>query len=658
MTKRLIYRLFTLFLVSFITVLTVAGQEVPQPIHRSSEKVIIGGKVYYIHVVKKGQTLYSISKAYKVPQKVISQENPILVTGLQEGMILKIPYAPESETETEIQSASRKHDVGHYIYHRFREGETLYSLSKEYNVSVEDILKTNPGIKPDDIPVGMEIKIPGNRVIPEYIEFTSRQEKFRTHRVLKGETLYSLAKQYQVTVDNLLKANDNLQESIHPGQEIRIPENEFVSSQAMEHSQDTTVLPVYYEKPISCDTMPLLGTEKEWRVALMLPMYLDKNSERSYIDSSRVDPSTGKRIRKLIRREPDWIYPPTLNILSFYEGVMLGLDTLGKTGIHAEVTVFDTDRDASVVDSLLRSGALDNMDMIIGPVYPSNLSLVAEWARSRHIPVVSPLSRKEEFLHFNPYTFECRPSKKTEWLRIIRFLTQNLDKNIVIVHAEDTVVQKNYEWVKGQLLEEISHFAHPEIIGIKEVTIPGVISPTDTMNNILLSLDKDRKNLVWVFSDQEGFVSEVSSRLNTVYKDYSLDLVGCSAWRYFKNIELDYFFRLNLRLFTPHFVDFTAGKEKIFIKKYRSKYFTDPSGLSFAWDGYDIITWFLSALYRYGSSFPDCASTYHSPVSIREFRFGRTGWFSGFMNQSFQLIRYHDDYTISVEPFPEADIIR
>ncbi len=657
MTKKLIYRLFSLFIVSFITVLTVTGQEVPQPIHRSSEKVIIGGKVYYIHVVKKGQTLYSISKAYNVPQKVISRENPILVTGLQEGMVLKIPYAPESDTGN--QPVTHQHDTGHYIYHNFGEGETLYSLSKKYNVSVEDILKANPGIKPDDIPIGMEIKIPGNRVAPEHIEFTPRQEKFRTHRVLTGETLYSIARQYQVTVDDLLKANDNLQEAIHPGQEIRIPEKESIASQPEEQVQDTMVVsPVYFEQPISCDTIPLLGAETEWHVALLLPLYLDKNNERSYIDSSRIDPSTGKRIRKLIRRERDWIYPPTLNILSFYEGVMLGLDTLGKRGVHAEVTVFDTDRDASVVDSLLRSGALDKMDLIIGPVYPSNLSLVAEWARSRQIPVVSPLSRKEEFLHFNPYTFECRPSKKTEWLRIIRYLAQNLDKNIVIIHAEDTVVQKNYEWVKGQLLEDISHYAHPEIIGIKEVIVPSIISPTDTMNNILLSLDKDRENLVWVFSDREGFVSEVSSRLNTVYKDYPIDLVGCSAWRYFKNIELDYFFRLNLRLFTPHFVDFTAGKEKSFIKKYRSKYYADPSALSFAWDGYDITTWFLTALYRYGNSFPDCAATYHAPVSIREFRFGRTGWFSGFMNQSFQLIRYNNDYTISVEPFPEADIPR
>ncbi len=649
--KRLIYRLYPLLIVFLLAGVCAIGQEPAPAIHRSSEKVIIGGKVYYIHVVKKGQTLYSISKAYNVPEKVISQENPVLVTGLQAGMVLKIPYVPEKEAgeKNEIKKQAR----GHFIYHVFGEGETLYSLSKKYNVSVDDIVKANPGIQPDDIPIGAEIRIPVKRVLPERIEFSPRQEKYRTHTVVPGETLYSIARQYHVTVEDLHKANGNLQEAIHPGEQLRIPEGEEQYAPEENPPADSLIFPQYYEAPISCDTLPLLGGGKTWKVAMMLPLFLEKNSERSYIDSSHIDPSTGKKIRRVIRRERDWIYPPSLNFLAFFQGVMLGLDTLGKTGVHAEVTVFDTERDVTEIDSLLKTGVLDDMDLVIGPVYPAGFSLLAAWAGKRQIPVVSPLSRKDDFLYFNPYTFQCRPSRQTEWLRVVRYLAQNLDKNIVIIHPEDTVAQRNYDWVKGQLLEEISQYAHPEIIGVKELVVPDVISPTDTMNNISLSLDKDRVNLVWVFSDREGFVSEVSSRLNTISNDYPVELVGCSSWRYFENIELDYFFKLNLRLFTPRFVDYNGGKEKLFIRKYRNRFFSDPDELSFAWDGYDIITWFLEALYRYGSSFPDCASSFHSPLCIGDFSFTRTGWFSGFMNRSFRLIQYNSDYTISVVPFQE-----
>ena len=630
----------------------VAGtaQEPVKPVNRSSEKVIIEGKVYYIHVVKKGQTLYSISRAYNVPEKEISRENPVLITGLQAGMVLKIPFVPETNPSEQIQTQ----DTGHYIYHEFKKGETLYSLSRIYNVKVEDILKANPGISPDNISIGMMIKIPRESVVPERFEFSPQEKGYTIHKVTPGETLYSLAKQYNLTVEDIRQANTGLQNIIHPGQELKIPqtlENEVQPGK----SSDTLPVPVYHETYVPCDSILLTPTKTRWNVAVLLPLYLSENDERSYIDSSRFDPSTGKKIKKVIYRKPDWIYPPTKKFLPFYQGTMIALDTLGKKGIRANVTVFDTEQDPAVVDSLVKSGTLDTMDLIIGPVYPVNVSLVANYAGKMHIPVVSPLSRKDDFLSFNPFTFQCHPSKRTEEIQVVQYLARNLDKNIVVIHAEDSVKQKEFDWIKGHLLEAISQFAHPEIIGVKEVVVPRIISPTDTMNNIRLSLDKYRDNLVWVFSDKEGFVSEVVSRLNTIgSKGYPLELIGCSAWMFFKNIELDYFFNMNLHVFSPRFVNFSGDKEKIFIRKYRNKYFSDPSEPGFAWDGYDITAYFLSALNKYGKSFPDCAGDYQPDLCIGHFRFERTGWFSGFMNRYFTLMQYNPDYTVTVVPFPTA----
>jgi len=149
----------------------VPGESIAQEIHpkveRSSEKVIIGGKIYYIHIVKKGETLYSISKAYGVSEKVISQENPVLVTGLQPDMVLKIPYVEKREKGSAPEKTGEK-----YILHTMKEGETLYSLSRQFHVSVDEILKLNPGLKVDDIPLGAEVRIPVRRVVPRQIEFS------------------------------------------------------------------------------------------------------------------------------------------------------------------------------------------------------------------------------------------------------------------------------------------------------------------------------------------------------------------------------------------------------------------------------------------------------------------------------------------------------
>lgn len=641
----------------------IIAQETHPRVERSSEKVIIGGKIYYIHIVKKGETLYSISKAYGIPEKEISQENPVLVTGLQPGMALKIPFVPGEESRPGGEPAK-----GKFIIHKMKEGETLYSLSRQYHVSVDEILKNNPGIHVDDIPLGTEIRIPVKRVVPEQISFPQTQGQYRIHEVKPGETLYSIARSYDLTVRDLKKVNKGLRNKIRPGQQIRIPATAggIFAGMPVTPVQDTSLRDtllyppqehITFEPAFPCDTSVMMGEGRTWKIALMMPFYLKENDERSYIDSSRTDPSTGKKIKKIIYRDPNWIYPPTLTLLPFYQGVVVALDTLGKTGIRAEINVFDTEKDLAVVDSIIRSGSLDEMDLIIGPVYPAPFSLVAEYAREKHIPVVSPLSRKGDFLHFNPYSFQCQPSRDLEHQYISQFLAGNTDKNLVIIHANDSVHQKMFETAREYIYEAMLPYVHPDDVVIKEVSVPAVIAPTDTMNNIRLSLDRYKENMVWVLSDEEAFVSEVVSRLHTHSDEYPITLVGSSTWRYFRNLELEFFFRMNLHLFTTRMLDYNGDVEKYVIRSFRKRYATDPDELSFAWNGYDETVYFLSLLQRYGTAFEECAAYYRSPLSTSDFAFRRTGWFSGFLNTSMRLIRYNRDFTISEVPFSTEEVL-
>ena len=637
----------------------VSAQEPHPKIERSTEKVIIGGKIYYIHIVKKGETLYSISKAYGVSQKEISRENPLLVTGLQPGMALKIPWVEKTTT------AEPAVPGGKYLYHTMREGETLYALSRQYHVDVDEILRLNPALQVEDIPLGTRIRIPVKRVVPDRIGFSPPQGKYRIHEVKPGETLYSIARSYHLTVRDLKKVNKGLRNKIRPGQRIRIP---LAPSGMLSEAQvplpdtlarDTTLLQlgekVRFEAAFPCDTSVMMGADKMWHIALMMPFYLDENDERSYIDSSRVDPSTGKRIKKIIYRDPAWIYPPTITLLPFYQGVLTALDTLGKRGVRAEITVFDTEKDLSVVDSLIRSGALDSMDLIFGPVYPSTLSFVAEYARGKHIPVISPLSRKSGFLHFNPYAFQCKPSRDLEHQYIAAFLAENTDKNLVIIHSDDSAHRSLYNRAREYIYDALLPDLHPDDVVIKEVSVPPVIAPTDTMNNIRLSLDKYKENMVWVLSDEEGFVSEVVSRLHAHGNEYPITLVGESTWRYFRNMEMEFFFQMNLHLFTTRIPDYGGEVEKYVIRSFRDHYHTDPDELSFAWDGYDETIYFLTLLQRYGTSFEECAGYYDPSLCIGKFDFHRTGWFSGFMNTSMILLQYNHDFTITKIPFfPEG----
>jgi LysM repeat protein len=86
--KRILYFSFTLAL--FIVSGYISDAQVV--VERSKDKVIISGTTYYIHLVKKGETPYSISRAYGVTVEELNRENPPAVYGIKEGQTLRIPF--------------------------------------------------------------------------------------------------------------------------------------------------------------------------------------------------------------------------------------------------------------------------------------------------------------------------------------------------------------------------------------------------------------------------------------------------------------------------------------------------------------------------------------------------------------------------------------
>ncbi|MCC7302047.1 MAG: LysM peptidoglycan-binding domain-containing protein [Bacteroidia bacterium] len=127
-----------------------------QEIVRSEQTVSMDGKMYYVHKVEAGQTLYSIAKAYNVSVKMIVDANPDTGTGLQPGQELKVPYiqVPQDPEIVKQEEKSPK-----WKWHKVLKGETWYSISKKYNLTVEQIKALNAEVK-DDLKAGQDIRIP------------------------------------------------------------------------------------------------------------------------------------------------------------------------------------------------------------------------------------------------------------------------------------------------------------------------------------------------------------------------------------------------------------------------------------------------------------------------------------------------------------------
>lgn len=210
----------------------------------SIEKLSFSNKDSFIeHLVKQGETLTSLSKRYGIPIDDIQKENEkTLKKGLQIGQTLKILVSDKlfiSKEQEQITSAisSKKNDEGGTtkteISHKVIQGETLYSISRKYNISVETIQKQNSNLLKNGLKAGQELLLIENDDTAAATETNSNLSNptitdvnnysIIKHYVEPKETLYSISKKYNVSVQEIQELNEDvLKRGLQSGQEISI----------------------------------------------------------------------------------------------------------------------------------------------------------------------------------------------------------------------------------------------------------------------------------------------------------------------------------------------------------------------------------------------------------------------------------------------------
>ncbi len=214
--------------------------QISVPVKKSNEIREVDGNSYYIHEVKKGQTLYSISKAYEISIDEIVFENPGADKELQIDQILKIPLISREEKVLE----SLRDDNYDFFYHVSREGETFKEIGKIYEISENNIRKVNTDLK-EPLKAGEYVKIPvsGKTMVSKQeskpdkdsgSDESPKSKKYFNHVVKKKETLYRISQLYNVSINDLKKLNPGLTEDLDIGQLIRIPDKSTAS-----HEEET-----------------------------------------------------------------------------------------------------------------------------------------------------------------------------------------------------------------------------------------------------------------------------------------------------------------------------------------------------------------------------------------------------------------------------------
>lgn len=166
----------------------------------------VNGKVYVIHQVDKGETLYSISKRYDVSMAEIADATPEVKRGLKAGARIRVPYRQPTV------------DVSSPRIHTVVKGETLFAISQQYGVQYQQIMAWN-NLDSPSISIGQKLTIGGPSPKEEKpVNFYAEGKTM--HVVQKGEGLYGIGRKYGVSVDELIEWNKLSNSNLSIGQEL------------------------------------------------------------------------------------------------------------------------------------------------------------------------------------------------------------------------------------------------------------------------------------------------------------------------------------------------------------------------------------------------------------------------------------------------------
>jgi LysM repeat protein len=615
-------------LLATLSLTPLSGQE-PVPVEVSDHRTVIGGKEYFLHVVLRGQTLYSISRAYNVTIEQIRSENIITDNGIREGQMLQIPVSaamqkaesdvvpvPAKDTLPRRDTSAVKRPVTvseapalqgdeKYIFHRVRRGETLASVARQYGITVRDLKRANRGLLFPQI--GDYLRIPRKRVSTDY----RRMEA--------------------ISVIDTIQLGEQVPDT------MTIPEEAEIFTVPEARTEVTS----------------LTGSV---RVALLLPFYIDENNRRTYIDSTRKD-IRGDVIYREVTLPSTWIYEGSLPFLEAYEGILMAADSLRSLGLTIEMDVYDTCADTSQINSLIWSGKLDNADLIIGPVFSYNLGKISSWATERNIPVVSPVPlRDRDILSNRPTLYRVFPSELIAHKIMAGELRSHPGSNVVFLHGDSAMYDPStlmlWESVR-QVAKEVAPF---DTIGPVPYWFTGMSSRRDAYSGVT-SLDTlfsaERENIVILASKNSSVISSAFSAIHSLLRKYDIRVIGYPDVRDLETIDLKYFYDLELFIPAECYVDINSPEAKAFSWSFMKRFRTEPMAGSFAWRGFDIAWYFIGGMALHGHDFLMDPGLFNPVLLCLEPDFRRDSRSDGYENRGMFILQYRKNMTIDVRrPWP------
>lgn len=529
--------------------------------------------------------------------------------------------------------------------HIVLERQTLYSISKAYGVSIEDIYRFNPSVKEAGLKKNSIIIIPSQEALnaaaePKKAELKKTEQKVeqktveqnteqaqpvakkekaqRIHIAKWHEDLDVISEMYGVSVEQIMTANNLTGRKLNKRHKLIIPFPEDTLAKTDEIKTDapsseqtltdtTTVLaqnPVQETEVIIDSTAQIFIPKKEVNVTMVLPL----------------TGSDGK---------------PNRNNIDFYCGALLAVYDLGNAGIDCKLNIYDT------MDSRSQMSieTISNSDMVIGPITAADLTRLFS-AVPNAKAVISPLDqRAEKLLGEHTNMIQIPTPHASQFQDLVDWMEEDFIAGDRVVMISEKAARQN------NLTGPIKAVLDSSALGYSTFSY-SILEGRDVTEPLTNLMTREGTNRIVIASESEAFVNDVVRNLNLLIRG-NLDIVlySPSKIRSFDTIEVENLHNISTHVSLNYYIDYNAPEVMDFLMKYRAFFNTEPT--QFAYQGYDIAKFCMGMCSKYGDNWKSMLSNTEEKMLQSTFSIKKEP-FKGYVNQGVRRIIYDKGYSTSI----------
>ncbi len=424
------------------------------------------------------------------------------------------------------------------------------------------------------------------------------------HKVKKGETVFGIAKKYDITIEELVKANPDMNAvgyELKKGDYIFIPYPAGYKPGAAKNGQ--TVV-----KGSSTAAQTAAKQTNAIRVGVMLPLH-------------NVD-GDGRRM------------------LEYYRGILMGCDKLKKEGANIVVNAWNVPIDADINTTLAKNDAAQ-CNVIFGPLYSKQVPALSDFAKKHGIKLVIPFSITGNDVATNPNIFQVYQSPEQFYSEVARqFVGRFTTQHVVVVDCNDRSSDKG-----------VFTFTLREALAKKGLTYT-ITNVTNSAESFAKAFSTTKPNIVVLNTARSPELNAVIAKLDQLKSSVptlKISLFGYTEWLMYAKYNMDKFCKYDTYVPTHFYYNPLSTATKNFTDDYMKKF--DQSLMDymprFAITGYDHALYFIGGIKKQGNKFMGAEADKNALQTPMHFKRvgGQNG---GLQNVSVSFVHYNTNHSISI----------